>query len=229
MVLYSIVGVVIVVIFAILFFRSKSKRAAACLILGVLLTQNSLNAQDDIKNITKGMDYLKKFWELEKNGKKMWDDSNPLSPGEAAPDMSQRGPMMPSSCAGDKQSSEECHCFAAAAERLNKNRLMLEKLRIMVANQKAFKDKAIALGNSYAQLHTLMGLQWIGIRTHDIEEPYEQFKTIANQKHQAVMAAIQDSLKQISACEAKMGEKDWYEKYGFVYYEFLYDAYKPSF
>ncbi len=43
------------------------------------------------------------------------------------------------------------------------------------------------------------------------------------------MAAIQDSLKTISACEAKMGERDWYEKYGFVYYEFLYDAYKPSF
>ena len=235
-IIISIVGLVIVAIVAVLLFRSRSKAVTACLVFGLglcllLPMPTSLGAQDmsDLKNLTKALDYLKKFLELEKNNKKMWDDSNPLSPGEAAPDMDRRGPTMPSSCAGERQSSEECRCFAAAAERLNKNRLMLEKMRIMVANQKAFKDKAIALGNSYAQLHTLMGLQWIGIRTHDIEEPYAQFKTIANQKHQLLMAAIQDSLKTISACEAKMGERDWYEKYGFVYYEFLYDAYKPSF
>jgi len=46
-------------------------------------------------------------------------------------------------------------------------------------------------GNSFSQLHTVLGLQWIGIRKHDIDEPYAQFKQISNQKHQALMDAIQ--------------------------------------
>ena len=119
--------------------------------------------------------------------------------------------------------------MATAVDKLRKNRQMLEKLRILVANQKAFVDKATALGNSFAQLHTVLGLQWVGIKKHDIDEPYTQFKTLSNQKHQALMAAIQTDLKDISECEAKLGEPDWYQKFGFVYYEFLYAAYKPSF
>jgi hypothetical protein len=49
-----------------------------------------------------------------------------------------------------------------------------------------------------------MGIQWSGIRKHDIEEPYEQFKTVSNEKRRLVIAAIQESLEGISACEAKM-------------------------
>jgi hypothetical protein len=119
--------------------------------------------------------------------------------------------------------------MATAVEKLRKNRQMLEKMRILVANQKAFADKATALGNSYAQLHTLLGLQWIGTRKHDIEEPYTQFKVISNQKHQQLMAAVEKDLKDIGDCEAKLGEPDWYQKFGFIYYEFLFAAYKPSF
>jgi hypothetical protein len=43
------------------------------------------------------------------------------------------------------------------------------------------------------------------------------------------MAAIEKDLKDIGECEAKFGEVDWYQKFGFIYYEFLYSAYKPSF
>jgi hypothetical protein len=49
------------------------------------------------------------------------------------------------------------------------------------------------------------------------------------QKHQAVMDASQKDLQDMSVCEAKLGEKDWYQKSGFIYYEFLYAAYRPSF
>jgi hypothetical protein len=43
------------------------------------------------------------------------------------------------------------------------------------------------------------------------------------------MDAIEKDLKDISDCEARLGEPDWYAKYGFMYYEFLYAAYKPAF
>jgi hypothetical protein len=227
----AVLGLIVAVLAVLLLrSRSKSKAAAACLIAGLFLSASPpVKAQLDASAIKKAMDYFKKALDIAENAEKMWSDSKTLSPNEASPNFAQRGPTMPSSCAGAAAASEECRCFAKSAERLDKNRVMLERLRVLVANQKDFRDKAIALGNSYAQLHTLMGIQWVGIRKHDIDEPYEQFKTIANQKHQAVMQAIQESLQGISACEANMGERDWYQKYGFVYYEFLYDAYKPSF
>ena len=52
---------------------------------------------------------------------------------------------------------------------------------------------------------------------------------ISNQKHQQLMAAIEKDLKDIGQCEVRFGEPDWYQKFGFIYYESLYAAYKPSF
>ena len=156
--------------------------------------------------------------------------------------MTQRGPSLPSSClqpdwkippedraVGANSTYGSCQCMATAVGKLRANRQMLETLRILVANQKNFVDKATALGNSFSQLHTVLGLQWIGIKKESIDEPYAQFKTIANQKHKALMDAIEKDLKDISDCEARLGEPDWYAKYGFMYYEFLYAAYKPAF
>jgi len=163
---------------------------------------------------------------------KFWQSLKTLSQSETPPNDSQSGPSLPSSCVDDgwkMPSNPGCQCMATAVDKLRKNRQMLEKLRILVANQKNFVDKAIALGNSYAQLHTMLGLQWVGIRKHDIEEPYAEFKQISNQKHKALMEAIQKDLRDVSECEAKLGERDWYQKFGFMYYEFLYAAYRPAF
>lgn len=224
----------------------KVKAARVCLLIGSLTLApvfgRATSAQGDYgKAVGEMLEQLKAFLEHQESVKDFWESLKALSSDEATPDESQRGPSLPSTCLDatwkiplDQQGTagkwyQDCHCMMDAVDKLRKNRQMLEKLRILVANQKAFVDKATALGNSFAQLHTVLGLQWIGIRKHDIDEPYEQFKTISNQKHQALMAAIEKDLKDISACEAKFGEADWYQKFGFVYYEFLYAAYKPSF
>ena len=179
---------------------------------------------------------LKSFLQQQESVEKFWQSLKALSADEAVPNDSQRGPTLPSSCVDGSwqlpsgpDGAQGCQCMATAVDKLRKNRQMLEKLRVLVTNQKAFVDKATALGNSYAQLHTLLGLQWVGIKRHDIDEPYAQFKIISNQKHQALMAAIQKDVQDVGDCEAKLGERDWYQKFGFMYYEFLYAAYKPSF
>lgn len=220
----------------------KSRRARMVLLIGTIaaspfLSRTASAAGGKMPSVADLLKQLKQILDIQQNTEKFWDTLEKLSQDEALPDESQRGPALPSSCidqswsisAEDQSRAQGCQCMATAVDKLRKNRQMLEKLRIIVTNQKAFVDKAIALGNSYSQLHTLLGLQWVGIRKHDIEEPYAQFKQISNQKHQAVMAAVEKDLKDIGRCEAQLGEPDWYTKYGYIYYEFLYSAYKPSF
>jgi hypothetical protein len=240
-----VAGLLILVIAAIVLRKSGIVRM--CLLIGSLaiapVFARAALAQEGgyPKAVADMLEQLKSFLEHQESVQDFWESLKALSSDEATPDVSQRGPTLPSSCldASWKVSPEDkglgatryqdCQCMTTAVDKLRANRQMLEKLRILVANQKAFVDKATALGNSYAQLHTLLGLQWIGIKKHDIDEPYAQFKVISNQKHQQLMAAIEKDLKDIGACEARFGESDWYQKFGFIYYEFLYAAYKPSF
>jgi hypothetical protein len=237
--LYVVGGLLIAAIVAALLIKFRPVRM--CLLIGALamtpLFAHAARAQGGYPAAVASMlDQLKSFLQRQESVEDFWKSLKALSADEAIPDAGQQGPPLPSSCLDaswktpqNAQHYQDCQCMVTAVDKLRKNRQMLEKLRILVANQKAFVNKAIALGNSYAQLHTLLGLQWIGIRTHDIEEPYAQFKVISNQKHQQLMAAIEKDLKDIGECEAKLGEPDWYQKFGFVYYEFLYAAYKPSF
>jgi hypothetical protein len=237
--IYAVAGLLIVAIAAAVFIKLKPARM--CLLIAALVTAplvaRATLAQEGgyPKAVAEMLEQLESFLEHQESVKDFWESLKALSADEATPDESQRGPTLPSTCVDaswkmpDARRSQDCRCMATAVDKLRENRQMLEKMRIMVANQKAFVDKATALGNSYAQLHTLLGLQWVGIRKHDIEEPYAQLKVISNQKHQALMAAIDKDLKDISVCEAKLGEPDWYQKFGFMYYEFLSAAYKPSF
>ena len=244
-VVYIGLGLLLAAIIAVVFVKLRAARM--WLLIGSLAMTpayaRAVRAQEGgyPKAVAEMLEQLKSFLEHQESVKDFWESLKALSSDEAIPDVSQTGPGMPSSCldAAWKVSPEDrglgakryqdCQCMTDAVDKLRRNRQMLEKLRILVANQKNFVDKATALGNSFAQLHTVLGLQWVGIKKHDIDEPYAQFKVISNQKHQQVMDAVQKDLKDIGACEAKLGEPDWYQKFGFIYYEFLYSAYKPSF
>jgi len=233
-VLYLIIALLAGALIAVVLVKSRSARS--CLVIGAIagsmLAAAPVFAQGYDKAVAAMLSDLKQFLSQQESVEKFWQSLKTLSQNEAQPGDTQTGPSLPSSCVDNAwalPANPGCQCMATAVDKLRKNRQMLEKLRVLVANQKNFVDKAIALGNSYAQLHTMLGLQWVGIRKHDIEEPYAQFKQISNQKHQALMAAIQKDLQDISVCEGKLGEKDWYQKFGFAYYEFLYAAYRPAF
>jgi len=233
-VLYIIIAVLAGALIAVVLMKSKSARM--CVLIGAAagasLVARPAFAQGYDKAVMAMLSDLKQFLSQQESVDKFWQSLKTLSQSETQPSDAQGGPSLPSSCVDNAwalPSNPGCQCMATAVDKLRKNRQMLEKLRVLVANQKNFVDKATALGNSYAQLHTLLGLQWVGIRKHDIEEPYAEFKQISKQKHQALMDAIQKDLQDVSACEAKLGERDWYQKFGFMYYEFLYAAYRPAF
>lgn len=48
-------------------------------------------------------------------------------------------------------------------------------------------------------------------------------------KYEELVEELRGSLDQIAACEEEVyGEKDWYNRFGFIYYQFMADRYRRS-
>jgi len=166
-----------------------------------------------------------------KPGAEALDAYKPLSDGDKSLDPNYRppgSPNVPSHCtAPDGKSSEGCNdCYAAAYRKLTAVRLALEKLRRVGTTTRAFTAKSIAFGDSVSGVHGVAGLGWQPERAK-IEQSLRDFEKAYDSKHTELMGLLEAALKDIGQCEAKhFGQADWYDRYGFMYYTFMYDRYK---
>ena len=133
-------------------------------------------------------------------------------------------PRVPSSCA----ESEGCgSCYEQAQRNLNRVRRTLEQLRVIGVQTKAMKDDAMAVGESFASFPG-MGLGWYAAR-RDITTGWQGFVNAYNGKYRQLLESLSRALKEVGACEAEyFGQRDWYERFGFIYYEFIQDRYDPA-
>lgn len=153
-------------------------------------------------------------------------DLDPLTPDDAQyeDDFDPAGqPDVPLQCAG----SEECaECFEPAHKRLNDVRARLEKLRRIGAWTRTYKERAFTLGQAMGGMHGLAGLAWTGERIK-LEKQFKQFEAAYKNKYAELLTELQGSLRQIAACEQDVyGEQGWYERFGFIYYNFMADRYR---
>ena len=94
-------------------------------------------------------------------------------------------------------------------------------------NTKNFKDKAISTGNNIASAGGGLGFGWQPAM-RNIERSYELFKQKYDSKYQEFMTAIHDALVKISICEEQFGMRDWYRRFGFMYFELMQQKYKRT-
>lgn len=144
---------------------------------------------------------------------------------EREPDVSPAGmPRVPSHCAG----SDECGaCYEQAQRKLNRVRLTFERLRGIGMETKEMKDDALAVGQSISSMPG-MGLGWYGAR-RDIMEGWHQFTAIYEGKYRELLESLRGSLEEIAACEAEhFDEENWFDRFGFIYYQFMEDRYHPE-
>ena len=106
-------------------------------------------------------------------------------------------------------------------------RRTLEQLRVIGVQTKAMKDDAMAVGESFASFPG-MGLGWYAAR-RDITTGWQGFVNAYNGKYRQLLESLSRALKEVGACEAEyFGQRDWYERFGFIYYEFIQDRYDPA-
>lgn len=165
-----------------------------------------------------------------RNAADLWDASNLLDKAtdpNYEPDLSGEGaPDVPASLCG---ASEDCNaCYASVFEGLDGARLNLEKLRVAGMATGDYVRKSIALGDGLSGVTGLAALEWQKQRV-GINKAFDHFKGTYDSKYEGMMKNLKDVMDRWNACEAQYGERDWYPRFGFLYYQFLRDKYKRNF
>jgi len=165
-----------------------------------------------------------------RNAADLWDASNLLDKAtdpNYEPDLSGEGaPELPASLCG---ASYDCNaCYASVFQSLDASRLNLEKLRIAGRATSDLVSKSYALGDGLAGVTGVAALEWQRQRA-GIGKTFEHFKGTYDSKYEGMMRGLKDVMDRWNACEGQYGERDWYARFGFLYYQFMRDKYKRNF
>jgi hypothetical protein len=135
-------------------------------------------------------------------------------------------PDVPSACAGNTACTE---CYTEAQGNMNQARRALERLRSIGVATKKRTDKAISLGDagSGAIPGSVAALAWIKEKK-GIEAELETFKGAYDNKYRELLRNLHDHLLAVGRCEEQLGVRDWYNRYGFMYYQFMEERYKRN-
>jgi hypothetical protein len=173
---------------------------------------------DAIENLQEYMDWLD-------DRRNEWNTIQNFEPGACSPDFSaSSGAMMPSTCAGNPSCSE---CYERAVGELNFIRRQLGRLSCIYSNTKNFNESAIAFGDNMSGIHAVTGAAWQSARGEIVAE-FNHFKQTYDRKYTDMMGALQRALQSIGTCETQYGLPDWYQRFGFIYFEFMKDKYKRT-
>ncbi|HLS84060.1 MAG TPA: hypothetical protein VK016_05285 [Arenimonas sp.] len=151
-------------------------------------------------------------------------DSEEAACGSAYSDSS--GPTVPSRCA----EGEDClRCYEEAVSKINFNRFYIERARCITAANVRMANSAMAFGDSASGIHAVTGLAWQLEGKPQIQEAVEKLKRTYTEKAAVYLRNLEGSLKALGRCEAEhYGEEDWYQRYGWVYHNFMKAKYQSA-
>lgn len=130
-------------------------------------------------------------------------------------------PRIPSFCETD-----DCKdCFRDARQRFNKNRYTFEQLQTIYNCTKDFTDKAIAFGDNVSGYHGVSGLAWQS-QKGGIYKSIKELNDAYDSKRKELLESQLEILMALNNCEAEHGLEDWYDRFGYLYFEFTQMHYK---
>lgn len=116
-------------------------------------------------------------------------------------------------------------CYYQARTEFNNVRYTLEELATIYSCTKKFSDAALAFGDNASGIHAVTGLAWQNER-RGIEKSITDLENAYDAKYNELMQRLAEAMQQLNICEAKYGVEDWYDRFGFIYFEFMKDKYK---
>jgi hypothetical protein len=191
-------------------------------------------------------DFASKTWKAAQSGRDLLEDYPPLTDADAScgSGFDPEGmPKMPVHCVEEAEGDREppsltlgtdgapasgCECFQQAYRDLRFVRKQLAKLRCIYVTTRDLVEFAEAFGDDVSSFHGAMGLMWQS-QKFQIEESMDNLRESYDEQYQNGMNALRKALKTIASCEAEhFDEPDWYNRFGFIYYQFMADRYKRS-
>ena len=139
-------------------------------------------------------------------------------------ELSRGGPQVPTSC----NESDDCYeCYAPAVKSLNANRLTLGKAWSLARSTIVFTEQAVAFGDSIAGLHPSAGLGWNFGTKADVNKTLDKMREVYARRYREFITALERNLRELGDCESRFyGEKDWYDRFGYLYLTFLEAKYE---
>lgn len=244
-----ILGIVVLVLLVLVFVLLRKKGKAALLLLFLLpqlgaplagysrgrggnVDWEKLEKMVKAENLEKLHERIKKLKEAMTSTKDLLEQyfgmgecmTMPMPPGM---------PDVPSFCPDDEQiaiqlDAQNCAgCFTEAREKFNSVRYNLEQLRIIYKCTKDFSKKAIAFGDNTSGVHAVTGLTWQAEKAK-IEGSVKRLEEAYDKKYAELLEKLQESMIALAVCEEQFGTPDWYDRYGYMFYEFVKEKYKRS-
>jgi hypothetical protein len=181
----------------------------------------------ETETFSKLKDGLSKIKDISDKGDQYYKDLGTLSPedDQYKPDYDLPGsPELPSMC---KDSTECADCFKEPYKGLQNTRFRFDKLRRLNRVTKTMLRDAISFGDAAA--NTAGGpamLAWHTEKTK-IRASETGFNQSYDAKYQELLATLKNDLLGIGACEAQFfNNANWYERFGFMYQNFMAEAYR---
>lgn len=134
-------------------------------------------------------------------------------------------PPVPSSCI-DRPACEEC--FFRAYEQLARSRVLLLRAQALFTATHRFATSSQAHGDNLAPMSKEAALYWMAQKQR-IAVSLTQFDAVYDKKIEAMLAVVERTLRELGVCEKNFYDTlDWYQRYGFIYFEFLQSRYRRS-
>jgi len=132
-------------------------------------------------------------------------------------------PPVPSSCVGREGCAE---CFGRTYLQLARSRVLLARARALYDATHRFSTAAQAVGNSLAPSTREAAFVW-EFQKPRIAESLKAFDQTYDRKIADMLAALRRNLQEIGECEAQFyNNPDWYQRYAFIYFEFMKSRYE---
>lgn len=183
-------------------------------------------AEGFVGDIDEGLDRLGEVGEIIRNDERyrtvrdLYDSYTGL--GDCISSVPPPGmPRVPSFCETD-----ECGaCFTSARADFNTTRYSFERLKTIYNCTKTFTDAALSFGDNVSGVHGVSGLAWQSER-RKIEKSIKELQKAYDNKYLDLLEGQKRALMKLNDCEAEHGIPDWYDRFGYMYYEFTAMHYK---
>lgn len=248
--MYVLIGVLVLIalFLGVLVFKRKSNKITAIIVF-LCLGQQLANADvrpstADIFNA--GFTYAADNYDNIRNALQFANDvsgqiERELSPSDRdaipRPD-SAASPRLPSSCiprryggiqgASDSISESDCECLDDAYLELDGRRFYFEKLRIIYSSTMKSINAKIALADTGSNVHAVSGLVWQNQKMIIMSKSIPNLNKAYDDKYAQMVQGLEECLRKIDACESRIGNENWYNHAGFIYYQFMVDKYKRN-
>lgn len=251
--IYIIIGtlIVIVILLLLLLIRKKPGKKLGVLFIFFIsfqFTHAQIKTTDSavfnaVHYVMENADSMNSWFENARNVANAIEDGLSPSDEDSRPDPS-GGPGLPSSCippiAGNAQEppqesirnrdpkTDGCACLQVTYMDLNRRRLNLERLRIIYKHAMKKINAGIAIGDNVSGVHGVSGLAWQSQKMIILKESIPTLNKAYDDKYAEMIQSLEENLRKIEECETMLGNENWYNQAGFIYYQFMADKYKRN-